>query len=67
MSASLDASIQKLDAVISSLELGMEHPPPLRVDPDDPHAGSINPPEGVYKVRRRTAGPQLAPPPGASA
>jgi len=48
---SLDSAIEKVDALISSLELGLDKVVPLRVDPDDPWADSINPPEGVHKVR----------------
>jgi hypothetical protein len=52
--AALDGAIAKVDALLSSLEAGLSDraaPPPLRVDPDDPWAETINPPAGVYKAR----------------
>jgi hypothetical protein len=52
--AALDGAIAKVDALLSSLEVGLSDraaPPPLRVDPDDPWAETINPPAGVYKAR----------------
>ena len=52
--AALDGAIAKVDALLSSLDAGLADRsavPPLRVDPDDPWAETINPPAGVYKVR----------------
>ena len=65
--AALDGAIAKVDALLSKLDGSLSDPaaaPALRVDPDDPWADSINPPEGVYKarasrgaaIRRRSAG-----------
>ncbi len=54
--AALDGAIAKVDALLTSLDAGLSDrsaTPPLRVDPDDPWASSINPPEGVYKARTR--------------
>jgi hypothetical protein len=58
--AALDGAIAKVEALMGSLEAGLSDrsaAPRLRVDPDDPWADTINPPEGVYKVRaaRRAA------------
>jgi len=52
--AALDSAIAKVDALLSTLDAGLADRgavPPLRVDPDDPWAETINPPAGVYKVR----------------
>ena len=52
--AALDGAIAKVDALLGSLDTGLTDRgavPPLCVDPDDPWADSINPPEGVYKAR----------------
>ena len=52
--AAVDGAIAKVDALLSSLDAGLTDRsalPPLRVDPDDPWADTINPPAGVYKVR----------------
>ncbi len=46
----LDSAINKVDELISKLQVGLDAPPRLTVDPDDPWADSINPPEGVYKA-----------------
>ena len=55
--AALDGAIVKVDALLSTLDAGLSDRnavPPLRVDPDDPWAETINPPAGVYKVRPRS-------------
>ena len=52
--AALDGAIAKVDALLSTLDAGLTDRsavPPLRVDPDDPWADTINPPVGVHKVR----------------
>jgi aminoacyl tRNA synthase complex-interacting multifunctional protein 1 len=50
--AAIDAAVEQLDSLIVSLEASLgDAAPPLRVDPDDPWAESINPPEGVHKLR----------------
>jgi len=52
--AALDGAIAKVDALLSTLDAGLTDRsavPPLRVDPDDPWADTINPPAGVHKVR----------------
>ena len=52
--AALDGAIAKVDALLSSLDAGLADRsavPPLRVDPDDPWAETINPPAGVFKAR----------------
>ena len=61
--AALDGAIAKVDALLSTLDAGLTDRsavPPLRVDPDDPWADTINPPAGVHKVRwQRCAGGRL--------
>ena len=52
--AALDGAIAKVDALLSTLDAGLTDRsavPPLRVDPDDPWADTINPPAGVHKAR----------------
>ena len=52
--AALDGAIAQVDALLSTLDAGLTDRsavPPLRVDPDDPWADTINPPAGVHKVR----------------